>query len=204
MVSIILQGVTFGFLMAMIIGPIAFLIVKNTIHYGFIAGFCTSLGAATADAAYGCVAGFGLTTISCFLLAEQFWINLFGGLFLCYLGITTFIAPFKTTNKLITGNSLFNMYGTTFLLTMANPNTMISFTALFAALGLGTACGSYAAAFTFVLGVFLGSILFGAILVGAISTMRKKFDIKILAYTNKISGAILVLFGMYSLSKLLN
>ena len=48
------------------------------------------LGTASADAIYGCVAAFGVTAVSDFLLGSQFWLRLVGGLFLLYLGCATF------------------------------------------------------------------------------------------------------------------
>jgi threonine/homoserine/homoserine lactone efflux protein len=50
------------------------------------------LGAATADAAYGAVAGFGLTVVSAFLVDRQAWLRLVGGAFLIYLGLRTLLA----------------------------------------------------------------------------------------------------------------
>src|SRR5262249_37157323 len=101
-------------------------------------GWRPGLGAATADAIYGCVAGFGLTAISIFLVAQGFWLGLLGGLFLCYLGICTFFArPAEDPADLRKGG-LLSSYLSTFLLTLTNPMTILSFVAIFAGLGLGT------------------------------------------------------------------
>jgi threonine/homoserine/homoserine lactone efflux protein len=47
----------------------------------------SGLGLATADAVYGSIAGFGLTLISDFLISQQVWLRLMGGLFLCALAL---------------------------------------------------------------------------------------------------------------------
>jgi threonine/homoserine/homoserine lactone efflux protein len=55
-------------------------------------GWLSGLGAATADAIYGAIAAFGLSLIAGFLVEQQMWLGLAGGLFLCYLGVRTVTA----------------------------------------------------------------------------------------------------------------
>jgi len=69
---------------------------------GRIAGFISGIGAATADATYGMIAGFGLASISNFLIGQQIWLRLIGGLFLLYLGIKTFIT--KPSDESVSSN----------------------------------------------------------------------------------------------------
>src|SRR5437899_2009044 len=87
--SFFVQGLLIGFTIAAVVGPIGLLCIQRTLHNGFLYGLVTGLGAATADAMYGSIAGFGLTVISAFLVSQQSWIHLIGGLFLVYLGIKT-------------------------------------------------------------------------------------------------------------------
>src|SRR5512134_3594586 len=85
-----LRGLVIGFSIAAPVGPIGVLCIRRTLAQGRVAGLVSGLGAATADAFYGSVAGFGLTFLSGFLLGQQQWLRLVGGLFLLYLGVTTF------------------------------------------------------------------------------------------------------------------
>lgn len=62
------KGLIIGFAIAAPVGPIGVLCIRRTFADGQAAGLATGLGAATADAFYGAVAGFGLTAISGFLL----------------------------------------------------------------------------------------------------------------------------------------
>ena len=64
--------------------------IRKTLAEGRLAGFMTGLGAACADALYGAIAGFGLTAISGFLIEQEFWMRLFGGAFLIYLGVKSY------------------------------------------------------------------------------------------------------------------
>ena len=62
--TFILKGVLIGLSIAAPVGPIGVLCIRRSLKDGAWAGFTAGMGAATADAAYGCVAGFGLTAIS--------------------------------------------------------------------------------------------------------------------------------------------
>src|SRR5450432_3177722 len=92
------KGLLIGFCIAAPVGPIGVLCIRLSLRDGMWMGFAAGLGAATADAAYGAVAGFGLTAISAFLILHRFWIGLLGGIFLCYLGARTFLS--KPTSRL--------------------------------------------------------------------------------------------------------
>lgn len=118
------KGLIIGFSIAAPLGPIGILCIQRTLHEGRTSGLISGLGAATADAVYGFIAGFGLTFISTFLVDEQVQIRLFGGLFLLYLGIKTFfsVSEEKRTEK---GSTLIKAYMTTFILTLTNPVTIL-------------------------------------------------------------------------------
>src|SRR5947207_15333568 len=86
------KGIIIGFSIAAPVGPIGVLCIRRSLAEGRQMGLVTGLGAATADAVYGCVAGFGLTAVSSFLVGQKVWLGFVGGLFLCYLGIRTFVS----------------------------------------------------------------------------------------------------------------
>jgi threonine/homoserine/homoserine lactone efflux protein len=132
----LLKGLLIGFSIAAPVGPIGVLCIRRTLTEGRLTGLLSGLGAATADACYGCIAGFGLTVISSLLIRQQFWLSLIGGLFLCYLGGKTFLAkPAETTSE-PASTSFVGAYASTLFLTLTNPATILSFVAIFAGLGL--------------------------------------------------------------------
>jgi threonine/homoserine/homoserine lactone efflux protein len=164
-------------------------------------GLSSGLGAATADAAYGSVAAFGLTAVSGFLTRHQFALGLVGGGFLCYLGIRTFLSRPAGYSAPSGGAGLASAYGSTLLLTLANPATILSFAAVFAGLGLGTAV-DYGSAVRTVLGVFLGSAAWWLILSGGVGAMRTRVGDGWMRAINRVSGAVLIAFGIYALSRI--
>ena len=143
-----LKGLVIGFSIAAPVGPIGILCIQRTMAKGRIAGLATGMGAATADAIYGCIAGFGLSFISQFLIDQQVWLKLGGGIFLGYLGLKTILARPRENSIASGSKGLASDYLTTFLLTLTNPMTILSFTAIFAGLGLaaGNALGGWWAA----------------------------------------------------------
>ena len=84
-----LKGVLMGLAIAAPVGPIALLCIRRTLAQGRLIGLLSGLGAASADGLYGIVAAFGLTAISTLLIEHTKLLQIGGGLFLCYLGLTT-------------------------------------------------------------------------------------------------------------------
>ena len=104
-----LKGVIVGLSMAVPVGPIGILCIRRTLLEGRLSGFVSALGLATADVVFGCIAGFGLTFISEFLISQQVWLRLIGGLFLCVIGLRVLLTKFvereaPSTGKGFTGS----------------------------------------------------------------------------------------------------
>lgn len=200
--AFLVKGLAIGFSIAAPVGPIGMLCIRRTLGDGRVAGLLSGLGAATADAIYGCIAGFGVVFVSTILLTQQVWLRLVGGVFLCYLGARTFLASpeerISATNPL----GLAGIYLSTFFLTLTNPMTIISFAAIFAALGVGNTSGSYISAVTLVVGVFVGSALWWLILSSIVSLFRSKLKPGWLKWVNRLSGLVILGFGVLAILSL--
>jgi threonine/homoserine/homoserine lactone efflux protein len=201
-ISFLLRGLIIGFSIAAPVGPIGVLCIRRTLAEGRTSGLVSGLGAATADAIYGCVAGFGLTFISSILISQQVWLRLVGGGFLCYLGPKTFLSRPAEQAASAEGNGLVGAYASTFFLTLTNPMTILSFAAIFAGLGAASASGNYASAGVLVLGVFIGSALWWLILSGGVGLFQARFNPHGLWWVNRISGVIITGFGLLALLSL--
>jgi len=199
--SFLLKGLVIGFCIAAPVGPIGVLCIRRSLAEGMAIGFATGLGAATADAAYGGVAAFGLTAISDFLLGQKFWLALIGGIFLLYLGVQTFISKPAEQPANVQGRGLAGAYVSTFILTLTNPMTILSFVAVFAGIGFGT-IGNYVDATILVLGVFLGSAAWWLILSSGVGLLRSRVNDTWMRAVNRLSGAIIFAFGIYALTRI--
>lgn len=197
----LLKGMVIGLAIAAPVGPIGLLCIRRSLEQGHAAGLATGLGAASADAAYGAIAAFGLTAISGALVAQQLWLNLGGGIFLCYLGVRTALSAPADAADTAPVKGLLKAYTSTLLLTLANPLTIMSFAAVYAGLGLN-AGGSPGAAAGVVSGVFLGSALWWLLLSSSASMLRGHLGPLALGRINVLSGGTIALFGLYALATL--
>ena len=195
-----LRGLVIGFSIAAPVGPIGVLCIRRTLAGGRLHGLASGLGAATADASYGAVAGFGLTAVSGVLVEQQVWLRLIGGLFLCALGIRTILARPASEAASASRNGLLGAYVSTFALTLTNPLTILSFVAIFAGLGIAETGADYGAALTLVAGVFVGSAAWWLLLSGGVSLLRERFTPRRMRWVNRLSGAVLVAFGLAALA----
>ena len=201
-IGFLLRGVIIGFSIAAPVGPIGVLCIRRTLAEGHASGLISGLGAATADAIYGCIAGFGLTLISSFLISQQVWLRLVGGSFLCFLGFRTFLSKPAEQAASTKGKGLVGSYVSTFFLTITNPVTILSFAAIFAGLGIGGASVNHVSAALLVLGVFIGSALWWFILSGVANVFRAEFSRDKLKWINRVSGIIITTFGVIALLSL--
>src|SRR6266403_1269882 len=156
--ALLLKGVLVGIIIAVPAGPVGVLCVRRTIFHGRLAGFVSGLGAASADAVFGIIAGFGLTFLSDLLLDHQRWLRLAGAGFLIYIGITAFAGdPLRGTRSQRDPEDLLADYASAFALTIANPITILAFVAIFAGIGVTEHEVTLGRAGILVLGVWLGS-----------------------------------------------
>ncbi|KKM10201.1 lysine transporter LysE [Clostridiales bacterium PH28_bin88] len=202
-VGFLLRGIALGFLIAAPVGPVGILCIRRALVEGRSYGFVSGLGAATADAVYGCVAGLGLTIISNFMISHQIWLRLAGGLFLCFLGFTTLKSRPAKEAAPVKGKGLFGAYVSTFFVTITNPMTILSFTAIFAGMGVASTGGNYASAGALIAGVFLGSTSWWLLLSSFVSLFQTKFNLQGMKWVNKISGMTIFVFGVIALMTVL-
>jgi len=201
--SLLASGIIIGFSIAAPVGPIGVLCIHRTLTEGRFHGLISGLGAATADACYGCIAAFGLTFITDILVQQQLWLRLIGGAFLLFLGVRTILRKPSEKPQSEKRVGLLSEYGSTFLLTITNPVTILSFAAIFAGVGLGSTVSDYGSAGLLVFSVFAGSALWWLILSGTVSLLRKKVTQRVLMWINRISGGIITGFGVVILISLL-
>ena len=195
------KGLLIGFAIAAPVGPIGLLCVQRTLTRGRWSGVLSGLGAASADAVYGCIAGFGLASLAGWLLAWQTELRLVGGMFLLYLGWRTGRTPPAPERARVrpTRAGLLGDYLSTLGLTLTNPVTILAFLAIFAGLGLAGGSGDFAAAAALVSGVFAGSLLWWLLLAGGVGSLRGRLSPSVVVWINRASGLLMAGFGVWAL-----
>ncbi|VEP13050.1 Lysine exporter protein (LYSE/YGGA) [Hyella patelloides LEGE 07179] len=198
-INLLLRGWIFGLAIAAPVGPIGVLCIRQTLAYGWFRGFICGLGAATADAIYGCIAGFGLTFITDFLLEQKIWLRLIGGIFLCYLGVKTFLTRIKTDDAQVKNANMVGLYTSTLLLTLTNPATILTFAAIFSGMGSIATQGNYVSSVILVTGIFFGSGFWWLLLSMSMILVKAKLALTNLKWINRISGVVIIVFGLIAL-----
>jgi len=192
-----LKGLAVGFSIAAPVGPIGLLCIRRTIIGGWRLGLATGMGAATADMVYGIVAAAGLTAVTELLVGARQPLQFAGGTAMIWLGLAVLRAETPKDRAGAISAGLAAAYATTFLLTLANPATIVSFAAVMAGLGAMSASGQTGA---LVAGVFLGSALWWLGLSTAVSLVRHRLPEAVLVWINRASGAAIMIFGMVALT----
>lgn len=195
-VDLLIRGIIVGLMIAMPVGPVNILCIHRTIEGGWKSGVISGLGAAAADMFYGAVAGFSITLVVQFLVREQFWIRFFGGILLVIVGIWYFFKrPESLDAQTQDRASAYSDLRLTFLLTLTNPTTVLSFLAILAALGIGHQRQWWLTVFL-VGGIFCGSMLWWIVLGSIVNLFRDRFNDRSLRLMNRFAGLLIVGFGI--------
>jgi len=80
--ELLFRGALAGLAISAPVGPVNVLCISRTLTKGRAAGVISGLGAATADTVYGAIAGFSISFVIAFLIREELWIRLAGGILL--------------------------------------------------------------------------------------------------------------------------
>ena len=198
------RGFLLGLSIAAVLGPIGLLCVRRTLVGGFAVGFVSGLGAATADASYAAIAGFGVSAVAALLVDQRLWLRVVGGAFLVYLGLRTVGAMPSQRAAEVGATRLVGAYTSTLVLTLSNPMTILSFAGVFAGIGLGSvSAASIDAALALVLGVFAGSATWWLVLASVTARLRSRLTTRRLRVVNIASGLLILGFGVQALASAL-
>jgi threonine/homoserine/homoserine lactone efflux protein len=195
-IDLFLLGIIIGLMVAVPVGPLGLLCVNRALSRGPLHGLFSGMGVATADALAAGITALGMTLVSDFLIDHQTFLRTVGGLFLCYLGIKVYRTKPATQIPVGDVGGLGRAYTTTFLLTVSNPATILSFVAIYAGWGIRSLSGRYLAAALLAGGVFAGSVLWWLALEVGLLLFRDRFSHSALAWIHRISGAVITALGI--------
>lgn len=200
--SLFLKGCLIGFSIAMPVGPIGLLCIRNTLALGFLGGLFSGLGAAVADALFGCIASFGVATIIALIEKYHLWVHTIGALVLMAIGVHIVRTAKKSTSHISIDSTqavqgLTYAFFSTFLLTLVNPLTILSYAAVYASLSPDVVqMPTCTSALLMASGIFVGSTLWWLILSAFTTYIKSKLDAKYMVRINTLSGFFLILLGI--------
>ncbi|MCU0968888.1 MAG: LysE family translocator [Rubrivivax sp.] len=198
-----LQSLWVGLSIAAPVGPIGLLVIQRTLQRGVVVGLVTGLGAATADAAYGALGAFGVASVVQGLEAVRVPLATAGGAFLLWLAWRIWrSAPPARAAEVASpqGRVLLGSFAGTFVLTLSNPATVLSFVAVF---GSMAGRGVPASPEVMAAGVLAGSALWWLLLSAGVGLLRSRFDARAQRLVNRVSALLLAGFAMWQWASLL-
>jgi threonine/homoserine/homoserine lactone efflux protein len=196
--ELLLRGAVAGVAISAPVGPVNVLCVSRTLTQGRWAGIVSGVGAAFADTLYGSVAGFSISFIISWLLRELFWIRLIGGMLLIAIGAIYYFKRPKTLKEASESSSRGSDAASTFLLTLTNPTTVLSFLAVLAILGLGEH-RHWTLTLFLVMGIFAGAMLWWMLLAFISGHFRDRFNDRAVVWLNRIAAGAIGAFGLITM-----
>lgn len=188
-IALLSKSMTFGFAIAAPVGPIGLLCLRRSLTLGMRAGFSSGLGAACADFLYGLLAAFGVGALAAAIQSAGPALAFGGGLVLIWIGWKAAREHLGEQSGLANAG-----FAGTFLLTVTNPATILSFGAIMSGLGAHNEPGTVA------LGVFLGSAAWWLCLSAGGAMLRHRVQPVHLRWINRLSGAMVMLMGARQLA----
>lgn len=200
---IFFKAIIIGLSVAMPIGPISTLAIKNCLTRGFAIGFATSFGASITEGFYGFVATGGLAFISRFMMDYVSEIKVISGAALILLAAYEIRNARKNSGEEIKASKkgfFQTMFFVSFL-TLGSPMTIALFIGVFATMS-GTVLTPQEMGVT-VFGIFMGSVLWAFILCGTVSHIRHKLSKTWMARVKILSALIIGSFGVYGITSVI-
>jgi threonine/homoserine/homoserine lactone efflux protein len=200
MVEAILKGLALGVVLALSVGPIIFTIVKQSITVGHKGGFSFVVGVWLSDIILVILSNV-FTEWVAMLLEYKKMIGYGGSSFLIAMGIYLFF--FKKVHIKSTGgiehtdhlsiHQMFRIFASGFIINTLNPGVLIFWLGNATVLALTHTLQQRIIIFSVCLLVNMGADVGKVMMAG---NLRKKLTVHNLNIINKISGGILVAFGV--------
>lgn len=194
----LLKGLAAGLAISASVGPVNVLCLSRTLTKGRKAGLISGFGAATADTMYGAIAGFSVQWVLGFLLREENWIRLFGGILLIALGVFYYLRRPKGLRETRQEKTTQSDWVSAFFLNLTNPTTVLSFMAVLTALGFTER--TWWQGLTLVLGIFAGAMLWWTVLAAVVDHFRDQLSDGFTVWMNRVAGVAIGGFGVVTLA----
>jgi threonine/homoserine/homoserine lactone efflux protein len=189
------RGLAVGLIIAAPVGPVNVLCIQRTLEKGWKSGMVSGLGAALADTLYGAIAAFSISLVIQFLIREESWIRLVGGILLMAIGVVYYRKPPRLLAAVPARSSAHSEFVSTLFLTLTNPTTVLSFLAVLALLGLGRQRLPWETS-SLVAGIFCGSMMWWTLLASGANLLRGRITDRSMRWMNRVAGVAIGGFGL--------
>lgn len=197
-------GLVIGLVAAAPIGPVNILVIQRSLQRGVMSAMAPGSGAALGDALFALGAACGVQALQAQVAVHSGSMRVVGGLIMIGFGI----AVWRSAPQLAASGRKVpraeHMAVATFLMTVTNPATLLWFAAAFGSvgfheIGIGSTLERLHTA-QLVGGVFVGSMLWWLSISSVARWARGRLADRHLAFFNRVSAVVLLLFGAAALA----
>lgn len=200
------KGILIGLLVSMPMGAIGVLCIQRTLSKGKVSGFFSGMGAATADTFFATIAGLGVNYIIGFIEQQETLLKFGGSIVIILLGLKIFntnvIKQYRVSRS-HQASTIAKDYFSVLLLTLTNPLIIFMYVTIFASTNIVLNTHNYILSGLLLLGIFIGANLWWFVLSNVINIFRDKMRMKNFFWFNRISGSVILGFGVIALISLL-
>jgi threonine/homoserine/homoserine lactone efflux protein len=197
-IEILLKGIILGLAVSMPPGPIGIVLINRTIKRGWLSGFFSGLGMASADTLLAILAGLGFTFIISFIKEERFILTIVAAIIIIGVGLKVFLSdPVKEfRNREKENKSLWRDYYSVFVISISNPYTIFIFVAFFSGVHIKGVVRPEIVPFFLIPGVLIGTIAWWFFLSYFVSRFKEKIRLRMIVRINKVAGIVIILIGI--------
>jgi threonine/homoserine/homoserine lactone efflux protein len=189
------MGLWLGFSIAAPIGPMGALCIRRTLLLGQPAGLVTGLGAATIQALYAGLAALGQAGLADVLATHRVGLLVLSGAALAGLGTRSLLAPPALGALAEQRPALWVVYASTVALALPNPLALVPYAALGVTWAAAGRNGPSLDMTSLMVGVFVGAMLWWALLSTGVAHLRARLLPHGLPWINRVSGVLMVGLG---------
>jgi threonine/homoserine/homoserine lactone efflux protein len=198
MINQIIAGVGLGLLMAIMLGPVFFMLINISIKNGFRSAFYFALGVVISDGFYISIIEFSKSLVG-FIDSHRHWVAMVGGVLLIGFGISSIVAKVTDPKDIVVKSDvsrkdLFLEVIKGFVMNALNPFVLFFWIGVSTTLVVNKSENSLDS-FMFFSGtlvtIFLTDLLKGALAIN----LKKIMTVRFISLLNKISGVGLIAFG---------
>ena len=188
------NGILYGFLLTLMIGPVFFALIQTSIEKGFNSGASMAVGIALSDALYVVVASLGVAVLAK-SPSFQAWLGLIGGIILLVFGMANFLKKLKETApavELKSSGTVWREVGKGFILNGINPFVLLIW------FGVGVAVMNYnqQQKIAFFGGALATVLLTDFLKAYSATKLRRWLTSKFIHRMNKLVGVALMVFSI--------
>jgi len=198
MIDQVIAGIGLGLLMAIMIGPVFFMLINISIKNGFRSAFYFALGVVLSDGFYISIIEFSKSLVG-LIDSHRHWVAMVGGVLLIGFGISSIVAKVTDPKDIVVKSDvsrkdLFLEVIKGFVMNALNPFVLFFWIGVSTTLVVNKSENSLDS-FVFFSGtlviIFLTDLLKGALAIN----LKKIMTVRFISLLNKISGIGLFLFG---------